>query len=95
MAHSGLAGSDDNHDGVIDAKDAVFKSLRLWIDENHDGISQPEELHTLAELGVNSISRKYKEEPWHDQYGNQFRYRAQVNDETTDKWTYDVFRGAL
>jgi hypothetical protein len=86
-----LAVYDDNHDGVIDARDAVWKSLRLWIDENHDGISQPEELHTLAELGVNSINLKYKEEPWHDQYGNAFRYRARVNDDTTDKWTYDVF----
>jgi hypothetical protein len=86
-----LAVYDDNHDGVIDARDAVWKLLRLWIDENHDGISQPEELHTLAELGVNSISLKYKDEPWHDQYGNAFRYRARVNDETTDKWTYDVF----
>jgi hypothetical protein len=86
-----LAVYDDNHDGVIDARDAVFQSLRLWIDENHDGISQPEELHTLAELGVTSISLKYKDEPWHDQYGNAFRYRARVNDDTTDKWTYDVF----
>jgi hypothetical protein len=86
-----LAVYDSNHDGVIDARDPVFKSLRLWIDENHDGISQPEELHTLAELGVNSISLKYKEEPWHDQYGNAFRYRARVNDDNKDKWTYDVF----
>jgi hypothetical protein len=86
-----LAVYDDNHDGVIDARDAVWKSLRLWIDANHDGVSQPEELHTLAELGVNSISLHYKEEPWHDQFGNAFRYRARVGDETTDKWTYDVF----
>lgn len=28
-------------DGVIDTKDAVFNSLRLWIDSNHDGICQP------------------------------------------------------
>jgi hypothetical protein len=44
-----------NGDGVISAADAVFGQLRLWVDPNHDGISQPEELVSLAEAGVLSI----------------------------------------
>ena len=83
-----------NGDGIIDARDAVFSSLRLWIDVNHDGISQPEELHTLPELGVNSLSLHYREDRKTDQYGNQFRYRAEVNPDHPDQVdhiAFDVF----
>jgi hypothetical protein len=68
-----------NGDGVIDAKDAVYKSLRIWIDSNHDGVSQPEELHTLASLGIDSISLNYKEGDKIDQFGNAFKYWTQIN----------------
>lgn len=72
----------------------MFPSLRLWIDANHDGISQPGELHTLQSLGVNSISLQYKSDERTDQYGNVFRYRAQVNPGdaiSTGRIAYDVF----
>lgn len=83
-----------NGDGVIDARDTVFAFLRLWIDANHDGVSQPEELHTLPSLGVNSISLSYKADQRTDQWGNVFHYRAQVNpgDATSaGRMAYDVF----
>lgn len=83
-----------NGDGIIDARDAIFKSLRLWIDANHDGVSQPEEIHTLSSLGVNSISLKYREDHKTDQYGNELRYRAAVNPDHPDnvgRVAYDVF----
>jgi hypothetical protein len=83
-----------NGDGIIDARDAIFSSLRLWIDANHDGISQPEELHTLPSLGINSISLNYQASEKTDQYGNVFGYRARLNpDKPTDagKTAYDVF----
>jgi VCBS repeat-containing protein len=51
-----LARYDDNHDGVIDSKDAVWKDLTVWQDANHDGITQTGELITLDHLDFSSIS---------------------------------------
>jgi hypothetical protein len=86
-----------NGDGVIDEQDAVFLHLLLWIDENHDGISQPSELHTLPELGAFSLSLNYREEKKRDEFGNVFRYKAKVNpadkndSSAVGRWAYDVF----
>ena len=90
-----------NSDGVIDENDIVFSQLRLWIDENHDGISQPSELFTLPELGIFCLGLSYRQSPITDEFGNQFRFKARVNPgERTDRrdkaseagrWTYDVF----
>jgi hypothetical protein len=87
-----------NEDGVISAKDAIFTRLRLWQDANHNGISEPEELHTLPELGVDEISLKFEEDREVDAFGNRFRYRALVRSAAgllPDRWAYDVFVVAL
>jgi len=45
-----------NGDGLIDASDDVFPRLLVWIDDNHDGKMQRNELYTLASLGIASIA---------------------------------------
>jgi hypothetical protein len=69
-----------NEDGQIDARDRIFSSLRLWNDANHNGQTDPGELVRLTDVGLESISLEYKESRRVDQFGNQFRYRARVED---------------
>ena len=83
-----------NSDGVIDSADNVYPYLRLWRDANHDGVSQPEELHTLPELGLETVELRYKKSKKTDEYGNQFRFRAKVRDARgaqLGRWAWDVF----
>lgn len=82
-----------NGNGMIDPGDSVFDRLRLWIDANHNGVSEPQELHTLREVGIFSIDLKYTLSRYVDENGNQFRYRAKIRDEAgvEHDFCYDVF----
>ena len=93
---------DRNGNGAIDDGTELFGNgtpqaeppLRLWQDWNHNGLSEAGELHALSVWGVATIKLDYKLSKKTDQYGNQFRYRAKVQDEQgaqVDKWAWDVF----
>jgi Ca2+-binding RTX toxin-like protein len=68
---SQLALLDGNHDGKIDASDNglvdfngdgkidssdTFDSLKIWVDANGNGVTDPGELHSLSDFNIVSIS---------------------------------------
>lgn len=52
----GLVAFDSNGNFKLDAGDAMFERFRVWSDQNRDGIGQANELLTLAEAGIVSVS---------------------------------------
>jgi hypothetical protein len=61
-------------DGFISDSDLVYHRLRLWVDENHNGFSEPAELTTLADEGITSIDTREKDALVRDEFGNVFRW---------------------
>ena len=91
-----LPANGGNGDGQIDANDKVFSRLRLWVDRNHDGMSEPGEMLTMQQAGITAISLRYNSMKWRDAYGNQFTNRAAVARTPgvgagQGQWAYDVF----
>src|SRR5712692_1054616 len=65
-----LTSWDDNADGRIDASDVVWSSLRVWRDRNGDGMSTPDEVVFLSDLGITAINTAYVNSTTVDAQGN-------------------------
>ncbi len=86
---------DGNHDGRIDGSDGVYSTLRLWLDKNHNGVSEQRELHGLSSAGVTAIYTDYREGRRVDRNGNQFRFVGKAlvtkNRRSVPRRIFDVF----
>jgi hypothetical protein len=84
-----------NFDGKITPEDALFDSLCLWIDSNHDGQSETWEIFSLQDLGVAAINLDHRISPREDPLGNLLLYKGTAWIESGGKLkkivTTDVF----
>lgn len=69
---------DTDGNGIINKKDKIWGSLKLWKDDNANGLSEPEEIHSLRSKGVDSISLKYS-----SRFGLKFENRARGRERST------------
>lgn len=68
-----------NQDGKLSATDAIYASILLWRDRNHDGISQATELGSLAVEGILSIDLSPVVMGRRDRHGNLLRWGSRVD----------------
>ncbi|HEX3071005.1 MAG TPA: hypothetical protein VHX14_20720 [Thermoanaerobaculia bacterium] len=86
-----LAQYDSNGDGAIDEADPAWSSLLLWTDRNHNGVSDPGELETVASSGLTRIYLAHHWTGRRDASGNSFGYQGQIELEHGRRVCYDVF----
>lgn len=67
-----------NDDGWLTPEDALWSQLRVWIDGNHDGVSQADELHALTALGLTGIDLDPVISNRSDPHGNILRWRSKA-----------------
>lgn len=65
-----------NEDQAIDASDLCFSQLRVWVDADHDGRSDPGELYSLDEVGITRVDLRYKEHVRTDRHGNELVFQS-------------------
>jgi len=65
-----------NDDGRISDADAIWPQLRIWLDENADGVSTRDEIRTLRSVGLTSLDTIPKIRKYVDAAGNVIPYWA-------------------
>jgi hypothetical protein len=68
---SALADLDSNGDNFIDPNDQAWIKLLLWQDKNTNGLTDPDELLTLSEVGIICINLSYSSSDYVDTNGNK------------------------
>jgi hypothetical protein len=86
-----LAQYDENGDGEIDAADPIWQYLQLWIDRNHNGISEADELRPIATSSITAIELSHHWANRSDTSGNYLGYEGHLHEGHKVVPFYDIF----
>ncbi len=64
--------------GSVSSDDPLFAQLLLWVDRNHDGISDSSELRPAGDL-LSDIGLGYQDHRRQDEHGNLYRFKGWVH----------------
>ena len=94
-----LDGGPGRSDHQIDARDDAYSRVLLWLDRNHNAVSDQGELLTLQQAGVRTIFTDYRDGPRVDKEGNKYRYVGDSlvvkNKQESDRTIFDVYLATL
>jgi len=65
-----------NDDGLITEADAIWPQLRIWLDQNADGVSTIDEMRTLRSFGITALETIPRIRKRVDEAGNVIPYWA-------------------
>lgn len=71
-----LAALDDDGDGFISPRDSAYSQLSVWVDQDHDAVTDPGELRGLARAGLRAVSVRYREVFEFDGHGNRLPFTS-------------------
>lgn len=75
--YAALTAQDGVPDQVINARDAIWPHLKVWVDANHNAKSDVGELHTMESLGITQINLAHAvAAPGEVREGNRIRARG-------------------
>ncbi len=69
---------DTNRDGIVDAKDQNFGSLKIWQDGNSNGVTDKGELQALSVFGIKSLNVAHEKKFEMDKNDNILGERGSV-----------------
>ena len=63
----------------------------MWLDSNHDGVSDETELVSIPTSNVSAIRTDYQRSGKKDRFGNELRYKGEFRLGEAWRPCYDVF----
>lgn len=86
-----LAEFDANLDAQIDEADPIWPSLLLWLDVDHDAVSQSDELFAVAASSVTTIEIPHRWKLRREKNGSYFAYEGNARLGSTRQSMREIF----